>query len=155
MPGPYSLEKIENWVSDFCLTDGLRPFSPDLREAAGSLLLAFMKAACGGREVEPEEIEESDVKAALLGPVARLAVSETCRKEVPAACGAFLAWLETEGRLGGGRLLGAYAAALRDSYLEASSGKPKPVVRAGSKIGRNDPCPCGSGKKYKKCCMGN
>jgi len=25
------------------------------------------------------------------------------------------------------------------------------VVRAGEKIGRNDPCPCGSGKKYKKC----
>ena len=22
------------------------------------------------------------------------------------------------------------------------------------KIGRNDPCPCGSGKKYKKCCIG-
>jgi len=26
------------------------------------------------------------------------------------------------------------------------------VVRSGEKIGRNDPCPCGSGKKYKKCC---
>lgn len=26
------------------------------------------------------------------------------------------------------------------------------VVRRGPKIGRNDPCPCGSGKKYKKCC---
>jgi len=26
------------------------------------------------------------------------------------------------------------------------------VVR-GDKVGRNDPCPCGSGKKYKKCCM--
>lgn len=25
-------------------------------------------------------------------------------------------------------------------------------VRVGEKIGRNDPCPCGSGKKYKKCC---
>ena len=24
----------------------------------------------------------------------------------------------------------------------------------GKKIGRNDPCPCGSGKKYKKCCLG-
>ena len=22
-----------------------------------------------------------------------------------------------------------------------------------SKVGRNDPCPCGSGKKYKKCCL--
>ncbi len=29
---------------------------------------------------------------------------------------------------------------------------PKPVVRSGPKIGRNEPCPCGSGKKYKKCC---
>lgn len=26
------------------------------------------------------------------------------------------------------------------------------VVHEGPKIGRNDPCPCGSGKKYKKCC---
>jgi preprotein translocase subunit SecA len=25
-------------------------------------------------------------------------------------------------------------------------------VRAGPKVGRNDPCPCGSGKKYKACC---
>ena len=29
--------------------------------------------------------------------------------------------------------------------------KRKPVVAA-KKVGRNDPCPCGSGKKYKKCC---
>jgi uncharacterized protein YchJ len=28
----------------------------------------------------------------------------------------------------------------------------RPVVRAEEKVGRNDPCPCGSGKKYKKCC---
>ncbi len=29
---------------------------------------------------------------------------------------------------------------------------PKPFVRAAAKVGRNDPCPCGSGKKFKKCC---
>ena len=28
-------------------------------------------------------------------------------------------------------------------------------VREGKKVGRNDPCPCGSGKKYKKCCGAN
>ena len=28
----------------------------------------------------------------------------------------------------------------------------RPVVRQGPKAGRNDPCPCGSGKKFKKCC---
>ncbi len=36
----------------------------------------------------------------------------------------------------------------------AGAGDMQPVqqVRRGDKIGRNDPCPCGSGKKYKKCC---
>jgi SEC-C motif len=29
---------------------------------------------------------------------------------------------------------------------------PEPYVRAEPKVGRNDPCPCGTGKKYKKCC---
>jgi len=29
--------------------------------------------------------------------------------------------------------------------------KPQPYVRGGQKVGRNDPCPCGSGKKYKHC----
>ena len=29
---------------------------------------------------------------------------------------------------------------------------PPPVTREAPKIGRNDPCPCGSGKKFKKCC---
>ncbi len=33
----------------------------------------------------------------------------------------------------------------------AGDGKPEPK-KAGKKIGRNDPCPCGSGKKYKQCC---
>ncbi len=33
--------------------------------------------------------------------------------------------------------------------------KPQPVVNQGPKVGRNDPCPCGSGKKYKNCCGKN
>jgi preprotein translocase subunit SecA len=40
----------------------------------------------------------------------------------------------------------------------AGSGDLQPVqqvVRSGHKVGRNDPCPCGSGKKYKKCCGAN
>ena len=31
--------------------------------------------------------------------------------------------------------------------------KKQPVRTADKKVGPNDPCPCGSGKKYKKCCM--
>lgn len=29
----------------------------------------------------------------------------------------------------------------------------RPIVRSDAKVGRNDPCPCGSGKKFKKCCL--
>ena len=34
---------------------------------------------------------------------------------------------------------------------EAATAEQQPFVRGGEKIGRNDPCPCGSGKKYKQC----
>jgi len=33
----------------------------------------------------------------------------------------------------------------------ATAPKAQPFVRQGEKVGRNDPCPCGSGKKYKQC----
>ncbi|SCC01011.1 preprotein translocase subunit SecA [Gilliamella intestini] len=34
---------------------------------------------------------------------------------------------------------------------EQLTGSPQPMVKAQAKVGRNDPCPCGSGKKYKHC----
>ena len=41
------------------------------------------------------------------------------------------------------------------NYWVANPQQPeakKPIVN-GSKVGRNDPCPCGSGKKFKSCCL--
>ena len=38
-------------------------------------------------------------------------------------------------------------------FLSLPVPKPAPVVNPSSKPGRNDPCPCGSGKKYKHCCI--
>ena len=43
-----------------------------------------------------------------------------------------------------------YPNTLYDPYYDH-----EPYIRPEPKIGRNDPCPCGSGKKYKKCCMVN
>ncbi len=39
-----------------------------------------------------------------------------------------------------------------DSRNQVADIKAKPRTAEGDKIGRNDPCPCGSGQKYKKCC---
>lgn len=37
-------------------------------------------------------------------------------------------------------------------FYDGEIQKQKPYTRAAKKIGPNDPCPCGSGRKYKKCC---
>jgi len=38
-------------------------------------------------------------------------------------------------------------------YTDGDIVPPATVRKTGPKVGRNDPCPCGSGKKYKKCCL--
>ena len=43
-----------------------------------------------------------------------------------------------------------------NAAANAGAEKSKPKVNSSKeKVGRNDPCPCGSGKKYKKCCGAN
>jgi SEC-C motif-containing protein len=37
-------------------------------------------------------------------------------------------------------------------FYDGRAPAPKTVVRESPKVGRNDPCPCGSGRKHKKCC---
>lgn len=44
-----------------------------------------------------------------------------------------------------------YDEALAGNAEENASESPKTIIRDGIKVGRNDPCPCGSGKKYKQC----
>jgi preprotein translocase subunit SecA len=46
----------------------------------------------------------------------------------------------------GGKQLGQFSQAQKEKT------KPRVPVKNDDKVGRNDPCPCGSGKKYKKCC---
>jgi len=41
--------------------------------------------------------------------------------------------------------------ALQEANADADGGDEQTFVRQGQKVGRNDPCPCGSGKKYKYC----
>ncbi|BCV38314.1 preprotein translocase subunit SecA [Shewanella indica] len=45
----------------------------------------------------------------------------------------------------------ATSEALNQAEQDAEVAAHTPVVRDGEKVGRNDPCPCGSGKKYKQC----
>ena len=53
------------------------------------------------------------------------------------------------GRRGGG------GGAAKDSPMKRFNSGQSSEASGGKKIGRNAPCPCGSGKKYKRCCGAN
>ena len=48
------------------------------------------------------------------------------------------------------RVLGGYG---KNAAMPAGTYSAEPVINTFRNVGRNDPCPCGSGKKYKKCCL--
>lgn len=153
MTSPYSRERIDNWVSDFAMGDRARRFTGPVVEYAQEILATFLAGACDVRGVEPEDVGEADLRAALLGPVAAIEAPQSVRETTPDLCGAFLEDLEAGGRLGGGRALGTFVRALRPAFLSSSGAKRTPDRRPGPKLNPNDPCPCGSGRKFKRCCQ--
>jgi len=52
-----------------------------------------------------------------------------------------------------GKLNRARQKELYDKQQDAIKKRHTPIVRTSKKIGRNEPCFCGSGKKFKKCCI--
>ena len=62
---------------------------------------------------------------------------------------------QLERELGAAKTVHADASSMSDTESEggeqAEPEKQAPMTRDGKKVGRNEPCPCGSGKKYKQC----
>ena len=59
--------------------------------------------------------------------------------------------LNTSGTFQNPELGQAPPPAMRETAAQGEQSEPSTIRREHSKVGRNDPCPCGSGKKYKKC----
>ena len=77
---------IAGWISDFTDTPAYRELPPAAKEYAETILPAFLKRACAEREVPPAEIEESDLKPALLEGVGGLDLPASVRAVVPDLC---------------------------------------------------------------------
>lgn len=150
---PYDRERVETWAADFADTPAFGALPPAEKEAAVSLAAEFLRAACEAEGAGPENVGEAGFRAALLDRIPSLNLPEEVRPRAPEILATFLETLQGQGRLSGGA---AFVRALGPAYLarcKAGGGARIPPVRRGAPaIGRNDPCPCGSGKKFKKCC---
>jgi uncharacterized protein YecA (UPF0149 family) len=123
---------------------------------------------------EMREITESHVDHFMLDHAPRkLSFTNESAKTVPEILNKFLTFLETAGHIHNGIELGSRTKKNSRSFAKLipktkktakrsikKTTSKKPVAKKtvskkvlpDVKIGRNDPCPCGSGKKYKKCC---
>jgi hypothetical protein len=140
--------QAEEWAAEFSEST-VFTFLPDpAKEGAPAVCAEFLRQA--------REATEAELRRLLLEVMPSLDLPAPLRSAVPEILTAFLSWLEDSGRLAEGRSLSAWVGALGPRYLERCSPKGglrlPPVVKKTKDIGRNDPCPCGSGRKYKKCC---
>ena len=166
MVDPFLGEKIQNWASEFAESDAMRAFCPSSREHAATIAQVFLDAACKVRGLLPNALGESDLRAGLMDGVGKLVLPPEARAEAPLLCAACVEVLQVQGRLAPGRTFAPLVRALRSAFARlpapASDTKGKhsgntqklaPIVRPAAKVGPNDPCPCGSGRKFKKCCQ--
>jgi hypothetical protein len=147
----YSRERIENWASDFAGRDAARGFPAPCGEWAAEVAATFLAAAAESAG-SAEEVGEADVRKGLLAVAGKGGLPPEVAPKVPDLCAAFLEDLEAEGRLAGGAALGRFARACRPAYDAAAGTSRAPHRRPSAKLSPNEPCPCGSGAKYKRCC---
>ncbi len=143
-----SFGEAEDWAAEFAESTSFT-FLPDaVKERAPAVCSGFLRRAGVATEAAARRVILDDMPALDLPAAVREAVPEIVRS--------FLEWLQDSGRLGDGRSLALFVSALAPAYRERCSPQGglriPPVVKKTPDIGRNDPCPCGSGKKYKKCC---
>jgi SEC-C motif-containing protein len=143
-----SFGESEDWAAEFAESTVFSLLPDGVKERAPAVCAGFLRRAGEGTE--------SAARRVLLEVMPTLDLPAETREAVPVIVGTFLEWLQDTGRLGEGRSLARFIGALAPAYKERCSPQGgiriPPVVKKTPDIGRNDPCPCGSGRKYKKCC---
>lgn len=149
----------DNWAGDFAESFEAGQFDRSVRDVIPEILRAFGDAVRRVDRAFPDEVSPGTFASVLTQVMPRLSWPEAARSQVPEVIARFLESLQEGGRLGDGI---EWAAEVRSIGLSPAKGKPGPGAAKGvtirkptaaSAVGRNDPCPCGSGKKYKKCCQ--
>jgi len=135
-------------VADYATSDHFMFIDGPLREHAETLLLHFCR-------ISGEPLTIAGIEASL-GVMARLDLPLEVRRAVPQLLIAFFEFVDSTGLCPGASSFARDTRIVEQQYLRSfrddGSVRGTTFEKKCSPIGRNDPCPCGSGKKFKKCC---
>jgi SEC-C motif len=148
----------DNWAGDFAESFGAGLLDSSVRNFVPEILTHFGVAVRKIDREFPDEVSTGTFATVLTEVMPRLSLPDAARPHVPEVIARFLEYLQESGRVGEGSDWAAQVRVIGQSYgqrLKPAGGVKGVTIRKpadASPIGRNDPCPCGSGKKYKKCC---
>ncbi len=161
MPSPSSARRVALALAAFLDSPRAKVPGVDARDVR-RVVEAFLGVAFDELGKAPQHFDGEDLRAALLeGLPGRLRPRDPAAEHLPELLERYLEHLaESEVVLGLfelRRALAEHAPALVERVRSGANAERRtavpsdPFVHRADKTGRNDPCPCGSGKKFKKC----
>jgi hypothetical protein len=150
-------QDLADYVGDYAASEYFAFLDGPVRAHAQPLLDHFLREAVGLEPGFPAAADARLFCRVLTERVARLDLPVEVRRGVPGLLSAFFQYLAASGRYPPAASWLDWLPAVEERYLAIfrpdGSARGETVRRRFPAVGRNDPCPCGSGSKFKKCCM--
>ena len=149
----------DNWAGDFAESFQATLLDPAVRHLTSDILTPFGAAVLAIDHDFPDEVSSGTFAKVMTETMPRLGLADEARPHIPEVIARFLEYLQETGRLGEGDDWAAQLRIIGKSFqerLKPNGGVKGVTIKKSSSVtsvGRNDPCPCGSGKKFKKCCL--
>jgi hypothetical protein len=144
------IQNLSDAVPEYCGSEYFL-FLDSAQKEHAETLLAYWCEQIG------DDPSFDNMEKALKG-VGQLSVPLKVRQSFPDVLKAFFSFLSSTGKCPNAEDWSVFVSQISPQYLANfrtdGSMKGETVRKVLPKVGRNDPCPCGSGKKYKKCCAG-
>lgn len=148
---------LSDYISDYTASEYYALLDPSLKAHAEALLHQVLQGAQQMAPAFPVGADATLFTKVLLEQVAPLDLPLSSRQEAPRLLGAYFDYLAASGKYPQAEEWAEWMPAVQTKYAERfredGSVRGATVRKKLADVGRNDPCPCGSGKKFKKCCI--
>jgi hypothetical protein len=150
-------EQAESLISEYAVSEHFLLAEAAAKDQAEGVLGAFFREAAALGLPELADLKGKHVETLLLETMPRLNLPPEAKRAVPDHLEAFFSFLKESGRFPPAGAWRMCVETVKPRYLASlradGSVKGETFKKNYTDVGRNDPCPCGSGKKFKKCCM--
>ena len=145
-----------DYIPEYLESEHFLFLAPAVKEHAEGALVAFCDRAAAQGAAHGTDLTPAIVETVLMRDMGRLNLPVPAKRALPDLLEGFFGFLRETGRVPAAGALQMCAEALAPRFRavlrDDGSVKGETIRKVSTAIGRNDPCFCGSGLKYKKCC---